>query len=476
MPVIQSKSPPQKVTVGTGTNAKTLYTATKTTYDADSNGSIKAGTIKHELIVYPSATSTTGTVQATSTGNTTQWTPVSGSSLTTEQRNSLKSGKLNSTVNQQIQSAATTNGLSASKVATLIGKQSTATTNPDGSSDTNKQNGEENSQITDEQKEQAKEEAGSYKENTRTSYNSPEELYYPLSLAQESQDCVRFSILEYVPSLSDAAKGSSSTSGFASRSRAVTLESSKFPVVSGSKRLGTITLPIPGGISDSNSVSWQSGELGEIQKAFGQIAQQFISGGAEAAGTEAGKQAGKVDAANKSGELETAVTGFFTNLAVGGANVAGRIYGAKPNNNIEVLFDGPGLRTFSFRFLFSPRSEKEAKMVMRIIRAFKQSMSVKRSKTSLLLKAPRTFAISYTTSDNGKIVQHPYLNRFKECALTSCSVDYTPDGSYMTYWSKNADGRSMTSYALTLQFQELEPVFDDEYGEVDQNKDKFIGY
>lgn len=476
MPVIQSKLPPQKVTVGTGANAKTLYTSTKTTYDADSNGSIKAGTIKHELIVYPSATSTTGTVQATSAGNTSQWTPVSGSSLTTDQKNSLKSGSLNNAVNQQIQSAATTNGLSASKVATLIGKQSTATTNPNTSSDTDKQNGQENSQITDEQKEQAKEEAGSYKENTRTSYNSPEELYYPLSLAQESQDCVRFSILEYVPSLSDAAKGSAPTSGFASKSRAVILESSKFPVVAGSNRLGTITLPIPGGISDSNTVSWQNGDINAIQSAFGEIAQKFISGGAEAGGTEVGKKIENATAATKSKELETAVTGFMSNLAVGSNNLASRVYGAKPNNNLEVLFDGPGLRTFSFRFLFSPRSEKEAKMVMRIIRAFKQSMSVKRSKTSLLLKAPRTFAISYTTSENGKIVQHPYLNRFKECALTSCSVDYTPDGSYMTYWSKNADGRSMTSYALSLQFQELEPVFDDEYGFVDQNKDKFIGY
>jgi len=471
MPVIQSKLPPQKVTVGTGANAKTLYTSTKTTYEADSNGSPKPGTIKHELIVYPSATSTTGSVQATSKGNTSQWTPVSGSSLTTDQKNSLKSGSLNNTVNQQIQSAATSSGLSNSQVSFLTGKSNTATNNPDDSSDTNKQNGQENAQLTDEQKNQAKEEAGSYKENTRNEYGT---LYYPELLSQKSQDCVRFSILEYVPSLSDAAKGSAPTSGFASKSRAVTLESSKFPVVAGSKRLGTITLPIPGGISDSNTVTWQGGDINAIQSAFGEIAQKFFSGGDEAAGTEVGRQTKKLDGASK--DLETAVTGFFSNLSVGNNNLSSRIYGAKPNNNLEVLFDGPGLRTFSFRFLFSPRNEKEAKMVMKIIRAFKQSMSVKRSKTSLLLKAPRTFAISYTTSENGTIVQHPYLNRFKECALTSCSVDYTPDGSYMTYWSKNADGRSMTSYALNLQFQELEPVFDDEYGFVDQNKDTFIGY
>ena len=85
-------------------------------------------------------------------------------------------------------------------------------------------------------------------------------------------------------------------------------------------------------------------------------------------------------------------------------------------------------------------------------------MSVKRSATSLLLKSPHTFAISYMTVGQG---QHPYLNRFKECALTSCSVEYTPDGTYMTY---DGPEKSMTAYRLSLSFQELEPIFDDEYG------------
>ena len=109
---------------------------------------------------------------------------------------------------------------------------------------------------------------------------------------------------------------------------------------------------------------------------------------------------------------------------------------------------------------------KEAKMVRQIIRAFKQAMSVKRSATSLLLKAPHTFAIQYMTSIGGKTVAHPYLNRFKECALTSCNVDYTPDGTYMTY---DGDEKSMTAYRLSLSFQELEPLFDDEYGLNDDN-------
>ena len=57
--------------------------------------------------------------------------------------------------------------------------------------------------------------------------------------------------------------------------------------------------------------------------------------------------------------------------------------------------------------------------------------------------------------------QHPYLNRFKECALTSCNVEYTPDGTYMTY---DGPEKSMTAYRLSLSFQELEPIFNEDYG------------
>ena len=157
-------------------------------------------------------------------------------------------------------------------------------------------------------------------------------------------------------------------------------------------------------------------------------------------------------------------------MAVQGANIAGRGYGVQFNNNLELLFSGPSLRTFGFTFMFYPREEAEAKMVRQIIRAFKQAMSVKRSETSLLLKAPHTFAIQYMTAGQKS---HPYLNSFKECALTSCSVDYTPDNTYMTYGGTE---KSMTSYRLSLSFQELEPLFDDEYDQIDKNEDTFIGF
>ena len=274
----------------------------------------------------------------------------------------------------------------------------------------------------------------------RTSY---ENLRYPEKLLLETQDVIKFTILEYKPSLAGQSTGQTG--------RIVDLNG----IVKGTTVLGSITLPIPAGISDGNSVGWAMDEMNDLQEAAGKTAALLL----ESQSLEAGKPL--EDLANKAPtpEGKSGISGMIANLATN-ANIMKRSQGATINNNQELLFGGPSLRNFSFQFGFYPRSKPEAIMVRKIIRTFKQSMSVKRSESSLLLKSPHTFAIQYMTTGQK---QHPYLNRFKECALTSCTVDYTPDGTYMTYGNDNSEP-SMTAYRMTLQFGELEPIFDDEYG------------
>ena len=89
-----------------------------------------------------------------------------------------------------------------------------------------------------------------------------------------------------------------------------------------------------------------------------------------------------------------------------------------------------------------------------------------RTQSQLFLKAPHTFQLEYLHKNES----HSYLNKFKECALQSFSVNYTPEGQYATF----TDG-AMVSYQITMQFQELEPIFNDDYS-IDQNKDIEIGY
>jgi hypothetical protein len=329
------------------------------------------------------------------------------------------------------------------------GKQNQAT-NPEGG--TTDQGASPTAKLED--KEAFNKENSKYRSGTREKYD--DNLVYPLNLKSELQDVIKFTILKYSPSL---AKDNQSSTQFGSgKSRVVTLESG-IPIVKGSTSIGSIILPIPAGISDGNTVGWNNDELSALQGELSNLTQGFFDEGIAGAGGAISNTVGKTEESIKSGELRTSVKAAFGSIAASGANIAGRAFGVAFNNNLELLFSSPSLRSFNFTFSFYPRGKDEAIRVRKIIRTFKQSMSVKRSDTSLLLKAPHTFAISYVTA--GQKAQ-PYLNRFKECALTSCSVDYTPDGTYMTY---GGDEKSMTAYRLSLQFQELEPIFDDEYGQ-----------
>ena len=55
----------------------------------------------------------------------------------------------------------------------------------------------------------------------------------------------------------------------------------------------------------------------------------------------------------------------------------------------------------------------------------------------------------------------------KECALTNCAVNFTPDGSYMTY-----DNTAMVALEMSLSFQEMEPIYNNDMSHSDDS----IGY
>ena len=272
----------------------------------------------------------------------------------------------------------------------------------------------------------------------------------------DNQDCMKFTIIEYVPS----------NLGIGAQDTTLRTSASKN---NSQKILTTITLPMPsGGITDRNSVDWQNDSLDPIQGGFADVAMKMIVGGADAGANSFKQQLKAATAKDAKSALTALIAIKASEKAVGANNLLGRVAGLAINPNLELLFNGPQLRDFSFSFKMTPRSKLEAIRVRSIIRTFKQAMSVKRSESVLLLKAPHTFRISYLTSNKS----HPYLNRFKECALTGCSVNYTPDGQYMSYDDSDPDGRSMTAYELSLSFNELEPIFDDDY---DDGKDDAKG-
>ena len=291
------------------------------------------------------------------------------------------------------------------------------------------------------------------KSKTLSRFNFPQDLRYPADLQIDYQDVIQFNMLRYEPRNINT----SANQGLGSLG-----ERSNYT----SRIIGKVFLPIPGGISDTNAVTWGGDEMTPLEKSLAEFANSFITEGASAAADTAGTQLGNVQ--KSSSDLRTGVAAIFTSQAVGKSNILSRTKGAVFNPNMELLFSGPTLRPFSFTFKLSARGTKDRDAIRQIIRFFKQGMAVQRTQSQLFLKAPHTFKIRYLH----KKEDSSYLNLIKECALQSFTVNYTPEGNYMTF----ADGM-MTSYEISMQFQELEPIFNDDYGNLDgKSIDTNIGY
>ena len=224
--------------------------------------------------------------------------------------------------------------------------------------------------------------------------------------------------------------------------------------------LGSVILPIPGAISDSQQVSWNQDTINPFQLAVANIALTMIE---KDIGSGVDVAAEAVQAALQTPDTKKALGTYLGGLAAQSQNLLQRTTGAVMNPNMELLFNGPQLRNFSYAFTLAPRNKQEAMQVIKIIRFFKQGMAPIRSKSRLFLKSPHTFRIAYKQNAGENAAfgtnDHPYLNKFKECALRSFGVNYTPNGTYSTY----EDG-VMTAYQITMNFNEMTPIYNDDYG------------
>ena len=270
-----------------------------------------------------------------------------------------------------------------------------------------------------------------------------EQYRYPKSM-NARQDCIVFNMLEYS---SRALTDTSATTG-------------DNPLQLGKRSdirtsLGSVRLPIQGGIVDGNAVVWGEDKMNALELFQINVAKQTIAGGF-AEGLKTTEDGVKQDIPKSS------MANLFAS-AVTGKNALGRAEGAIVNENMELLFQSVTLRTFIFNFKMSARDPGEAKEIVNIIRFFKQGMAAKRTKNEYFLKSPNTFKIDYL--HDGK--DHPGINKIKECALQTCNVNYTPDGFYSAHY----DGYLVT-YDVSMQFQELEPVYNDEYSGITDS----VGY
>ena len=264
---------------------------------------------------------------------------------------------------------------------------------------------------------------------------------FPTSI-DPGQDVLKFNMMKYVPKKFDQEQF-----GFEDRETK-------------GRSIGSVILPIPAGIGDAQAVSWGGNSMNAVQAAIAQAALAGITKGPGEAVDSLLTSAEKI--AKNSGEVGTALANTLAGMASGQQGLLTRTSGAILNPNLDLLFQAPTLRPFNFNFSLSPRDPKEAEVVMKIIRFFKQGMSPIRSKSNLFLKSPHTFQLQYLLREGRRSREHPFINKFKECALQSFGVQYTPTGNYSTF----SDG-VMTQYNISMTFTELEPVFNDDYGDKD---------
>ena len=232
--------------------------------------------------------------------------------------------------------------------------------------------------------------------------------------------------------------------------------------------LGFIFLPIPENIQDSNAVSWGDDSINGLAAIGMKGAMEAIKNPSL---FEGAKKAGKTviggigDLAGDAG-TQDAVASFFASKAVNvlGGNttldgVLARSSGKIINPNMELLFNGVTLRSFSFSFDLAPRDEKESDTIKRMLRIFKQNMQAKKSSdggntSGLFLRSPNVFQLNYKTGRRN----HNFLHKFKPMALLNMAVNYTGGGTYATY-----DDTTPVHMKLDLSFQELNPVYSEDY-------------
>jgi len=283
------------------------------------------------------------------------------------------------------------------------------------------------------------------------------QLRYPIKYIGNQDDYFQIQVVEYkAPSLE-------LTGGFAlgTTEQALSVKSA----------IDTIILPMPANIQDNNAADWTTGTMNPIAASIANAANSAVLSDniAGSIGKSLKKFGVNIGDAVASGEGQkrvaagAAAAAMQAVLGQGDINqIISRATGNVFNQNVELLFNGVTLRpAYQFSFDMVPRSKDESNRIKEIIRTFKKNMTPQKGTPTttgggggLFVKAPNVFKLQYMSG--GK--PHPFLHRFKPCALTQMSVNYNGSAQYATY-----SDATPVHMQMTLQFQELSPIYAEEY-------------
>ena len=322
-------------------------------------------------------------------------------------------------------------------------------------------------------------------------------LYYPSTILENLQDHIKITQYNYKAPYRDAIFPKDGSGKTTMPDPGKILTEGLQRTTAKKEQVGKpVILPIPEGISDTNSATWGPEGMNNMSAAILATMMKNIqfTGGALAAnavtemftGANAMPLAAMIDilsnipangadALGLQAQIQAQIASMASQKAgfdISPETILSRGHGMIPNQNLELLFNNVVLRTFNFGFKLSPRSKEEALSCRRIIRFFKQGMAARVSSqgvasdgsqiaassgsSSLFLGTPNVFQLEYIHGPTGEHIEG--LNRFKMCALTNMAMDYSSGGMYHSF----EDGQP-AHMTMALSFQELEPVYHSDY-------------
>lgn len=213
------------------------------------------------------------------------------------------------------------------------------------------------------------------------------------------------------------------------------------------------------------------GPLGAFKRDVGMAGANIIDG-ADLSSAEKGKATGKnvinqlksvVAGTDAGGAAKQLGVGMVAGFAGVNANQLmalskGQIF----NPNVELLYDGPKVRSFSMSFTMVPKSSDESKRINEIVKEFKVWSAPKEN--GGMYEVPHIWQVQYMLANK----QNPNMNVFKRAALTDVAIQNNQGlNMHMSF----DDGMPIIT-SLALTFTEVDVITRDDHLDASNN----VGY
>jgi len=300
-------------------------------------------------------------------------------------------------------------------------------------------------------------------------------LSYPRNrVYEEHTDYITFEFYKYLAPFGSGA-GVRGTNAKADEALSVYQNRGKYDNAKLDDTLAKILLYMPEDIQTATGAQWG-------EKSFTNTGRDFLAGAGKMLEGNVGEALQKIGEGigRGAGRLPSFVA---ASIASGINNLPGGIggdlklndvlSGAKGivlNPNVELLYQGYGLREFDHVFKFTPHNKDEAKEIQNIVNTFRKAALPQAdgvtgpgaSKEDLAkqgsdkvvndnyIGVPNLVKVRYMKGKK----DHPFLPKYLYCVITDLNINYTPDGVYATY----EDG-SPVATTLSVSFTETKLIY-----------------